>query len=145
MPANALTFQDGRTWRPDRESAGTDRVARRPRTMRYSPDLSRTVAFAQEPRTAGLPVAEPYRGLATISSRDVASVQVQVCLVAGREGRTGLPLWWGRVVAEDHGSLLGFADSDSVQLHIAGHTANMTITSLGEAASEIAGCGEPPF
>jgi hypothetical protein len=113
--------------------------------MRYSPDLSRTVAFAREPRTAGLPVAAQYRGLATISSRDVASVQVQVCLVSGREDRTGLQLWWGRVVAQDHGSLLGFAASDSVQLHIAGHTANMTITSLGEAASEIAGCGQPPF
>ncbi len=145
MPANTVTFQEGRTWLPDRGVADAEQAGTGLRIMRYSPDLSRTVAFASEPRIADRPVAEQYRGLATMSSRDVSSVRVRVCLVTGRENRTGLPLWWGRVIAEDHGSLLGFAAADLIQLHIAGHTANVTITSLGGAASEVAGCGQPPF
>ena len=145
MPAHTRTFHDGTPWLPDRGRAGVERTARRLRIMRYSPDLSRTVAAASEPRVAGQPTAEPYRGLATISSPDVAPVQVQVCLVASSDERTGLPIWRGRVITEHQATLLGFAAADRIQLHIAGRTAPMTITSLGEAASEIAGCGKPPF
>jgi hypothetical protein len=112
--------------------------------MRYSADLSRTVAFAGTRSTDRIAPVE-YRGSASISAPNVATVKVDACLVATSDPRSGHTRWRGRVVAEDHGSLLDFAASVSIQLHVAGRTGDMTIISLGEAASEIAGCGQPPF
>jgi hypothetical protein len=144
MPASASTDFDDARWLLDRRKGQNHRSAGYQRAMRYSADLSQTVTFAGT-RSTDRNAQVEYRGSATISAPDVPALKVEACLVASSDPRSGLIVWRGRVVAENNGSLLAFASSASIQLHVAGRTGDMTILSLGEAASEIAGCGQPPF
>jgi hypothetical protein len=144
MPASASTSFDDTRWLLDRPKGPHHRSAGYQRAMRYSADLSRTVAFAGTRSTNRYAQVE-YRGFATISAPNAPTVNVDACLVASSDPRSGLTHWRGRVIAENDGSLLAFASSASIQLHVAGRTGDMTIVSLGEVASEIAGCGQPPF
>jgi hypothetical protein len=80
-----------------------------------------------------------------ITAEGRTPVEVDATLVSTRDRRTGSWTWRGRVTPITGMSLLDFLRAADIQLHVAGRPNPCTITTLGEANSEVAGLEPPTF